>query len=254
MLVLSRKESDKIIFPTVGISVEILRIRGNTTRLGIDAPPEIPVYRHEIADLKSVEFTDASAPGPQLRRVVHAVRDRLAAAAVALNQLHAHLDATGDATAQDFILEVFRNLRALEQETDEAIDSDESSVAQALLVEEDANARNLLASYLRLRGIETTVAADGQDALDFLSLHATPDVVLLNLQPPQCAGRSLVRTLRADASLRGVKLFAISSVDPMSLGVVVGPGGIDRWFPQPVDPEYLASQITGEPGGVATAA
>lgn len=39
MLVLSRKETDKIVFPTLGITVEVLRLRGNVARIGIDAPP-----------------------------------------------------------------------------------------------------------------------------------------------------------------------------------------------------------------------
>ena len=34
MLVLSRRESDKVLFPSLGITVEVLRIQGNKTRLG----------------------------------------------------------------------------------------------------------------------------------------------------------------------------------------------------------------------------
>ena len=38
MLVLSRNNRQKIVFPTLGISVEILHITGNKVRLGIEAP------------------------------------------------------------------------------------------------------------------------------------------------------------------------------------------------------------------------
>ena len=48
MLVLSRGHNDKVVFPTLGISVEILRVAGNKVRLGIEAPEEIPVHRHEV--------------------------------------------------------------------------------------------------------------------------------------------------------------------------------------------------------------
>ena len=50
MLVLSRGRNDKVVFPTLGISVEILRVAGNKVRLGIEAPHEIPVHRHEVSE------------------------------------------------------------------------------------------------------------------------------------------------------------------------------------------------------------
>ena len=37
MLVLSRREDDKIVFPHLGITVEVLRIAGRTVRLGVKA-------------------------------------------------------------------------------------------------------------------------------------------------------------------------------------------------------------------------
>ena len=37
MLVLTRRETEKILFPTLGISIEVMRVQGNKTRLGVDA-------------------------------------------------------------------------------------------------------------------------------------------------------------------------------------------------------------------------
>jgi carbon storage regulator CsrA len=50
MLVLSRSRAQKIVFPSLGISIEILHIAGNRVRVGIDAPADIPVHRHEVAE------------------------------------------------------------------------------------------------------------------------------------------------------------------------------------------------------------
>ena len=50
MLVLSRGFEQKIVFPTLGISVEVLRISGNKVQLGVEAPRDVPVHRHEVAD------------------------------------------------------------------------------------------------------------------------------------------------------------------------------------------------------------
>ena len=48
MLVLSRGLNEKVVFPTLGITVDILRLAGSKVRLGIDAPREIPVMREEL--------------------------------------------------------------------------------------------------------------------------------------------------------------------------------------------------------------
>ena len=50
MLVLSRNSRQKIVFPTLGISIEVLHIAGNKVRVGIDAPVDVPVHRQEVAD------------------------------------------------------------------------------------------------------------------------------------------------------------------------------------------------------------
>ena len=49
MLVLSRRVDEKIFFPALGITLKVVRIKGNTVRLGIEAPPEIRVAREEVA-------------------------------------------------------------------------------------------------------------------------------------------------------------------------------------------------------------
>jgi len=49
MLVLSRKEGEKIIIGD-NIEVEIVAIQGNHVRLGISAPRDIPVHRSETSD------------------------------------------------------------------------------------------------------------------------------------------------------------------------------------------------------------
>ena len=48
MLVLSRRESEKVLLPALGITIEVTRIQGKTVRLGIDAPDEIRIVRGEL--------------------------------------------------------------------------------------------------------------------------------------------------------------------------------------------------------------
>lgn len=61
MLVLTRKLGEGITIDN-GIRVVILGIKGNHVRLGIEAPPETPIYRDEIY-AKIVEENRRAAEG-----------------------------------------------------------------------------------------------------------------------------------------------------------------------------------------------
>jgi len=47
MLVITRKTGERICLGD-DITVTVLEVVGSTVRLGIDAPAEIPVFRHEL--------------------------------------------------------------------------------------------------------------------------------------------------------------------------------------------------------------
>jgi carbon storage regulator len=62
MLVLARRTDEKIVIGE-GIVVTVLAIKGNAVRLGIEAPPEVPVHREEIA--RSIGLHDHLATLPR---------------------------------------------------------------------------------------------------------------------------------------------------------------------------------------------
>ncbi|MDG2015204.1 MAG: carbon storage regulator CsrA [Pirellulaceae bacterium] len=47
MLVLSRKKNESIVIND-DIKIVVVEIRGDKVRLGVEAPKEIPVHRHEV--------------------------------------------------------------------------------------------------------------------------------------------------------------------------------------------------------------
>ena len=47
MLVITRKTGERICLGD-DITITVLEVGGSTVRLGIDAPAEIPVFRHEL--------------------------------------------------------------------------------------------------------------------------------------------------------------------------------------------------------------
>lgn len=53
MLVLSRKTNERILIGEK-IALTVVRIGPNTVRIGIDAPRDVNIRRHEVPDLENV--------------------------------------------------------------------------------------------------------------------------------------------------------------------------------------------------------
>ena len=49
MLVITRKAGEKICLGD-DVTITVMEISGSTVRIGIEAPAEVPIYRHEIWD------------------------------------------------------------------------------------------------------------------------------------------------------------------------------------------------------------
>jgi carbon storage regulator CsrA len=62
MLILTRRKNQKVVFPTLGITVKVVDVSGKTIRLGIDAPREIRVIRDELGPLPLEEKAKVEPP------------------------------------------------------------------------------------------------------------------------------------------------------------------------------------------------
>jgi carbon storage regulator len=61
MLVLSRRTAETVVFPELGITVEVLQVKGNTIRLGIKAPDSVRILRGELDEVRK-EFETPNQP------------------------------------------------------------------------------------------------------------------------------------------------------------------------------------------------
>ena len=52
MLILTRKPNEDIYIGD-NVKIKVTEIRGNTVRIGIDAPPDVPILRGELRPLDS---------------------------------------------------------------------------------------------------------------------------------------------------------------------------------------------------------
>ncbi len=48
MLVLTRRVNERILFPTLDVSIQVVAVQSGLVRLGIQAPGQIPVFREEV--------------------------------------------------------------------------------------------------------------------------------------------------------------------------------------------------------------
>ena len=250
MLVLSRREHERVVFSNLGVSVEVLRVAGNVVRLGIEAPSEIRILREELAgptavnDLSVQRLAHAAALAKTVR---HEIRNRLNVASLGLQVLQRRLESGDGDAAEATIATIFNEL----SEIDAALASSKLAEApqppvrehRALIVEDNPNESGLLAAYLRLNGYAVEVVADGFEALSYLNSHEHPDFVLLDMAMPRCNGPQTVLSIRRDPALRNLRLFAVSGADQRETGVAFGRLGVDRWFSKPVNARELVHEM-----------
>jgi carbon storage regulator CsrA len=256
MLVLSRRLNEKILFPGIDASVQVIAIKPGLVRLGIAAPPEVTVLRDEVKSRR----LQASAPGthgavgpfssPEISRML---QNRLHITSVGLEHLRRQLQAGEAADAEATLASLEEDLHLLRQRLRYEIAKGPLPMAtppgrtrKALLVEDNANERELLARFLRLAGLEVDTVGDGSDGLDYLRQGGRPYVVLLDMGLPRCDGATMVRQIRREPEWQMLKIFAVSGHTPEEFNLGSGPSGVDRWFLKPVDPTVLLRDLSSE--------
>jgi len=158
MLVLSRKPGQKVVFPSLGIAIEVLRSSGTVTRLGVEAPECVPIVRDEVLN-KERELAGAATalpPSQSDRHRQHEWRNKLNHLMLKLQLLQAQLEHGQSDDPESHLAEVISELTELEQSTTDTVV--ESVPPRVLIVEDQANERELLATCLRLGGIDVATA------------------------------------------------------------------------------------------------
>lgn len=111
-----------------------------------------------------------------------------------------------------------------------------------LIVDDDADNRNLMGEFLRLHGYETIMAGDGQTALDEFS-RSEPDLVLLDVVMPSVGGLEVCSRLKADPASRltpVVLVTGLSATEDRIRGLEVG---ADDFLTKPLDQSELLARV-----------
>ncbi len=104
-----------------------------------------------------------------------------------------------------------------------------------LVVDDDANQRDLLTRFLEREGFAVRTAADGRAGLA-LAKSLRPRAILLDVMMPQMDGWSVLTALKADPAVASVPVILVTFVNDPALGSSLGAADL---IPKPVNWERL---------------
>jgi signal transduction histidine kinase/CheY-like chemotaxis protein len=111
-----------------------------------------------------------------------------------------------------------------------------------LVVDDNIDAANSLATLLELRGHRVRTCFDGSAAFE-AAARSNPDVAFIDLNMPHVNGIELSRMIRGQPWGRQLKLIALTGMGQPDDHVRTRAAGFDQHLTKPVDPEDLASAI-----------
>jgi two-component system OmpR family response regulator len=114
-----------------------------------------------------------------------------------------------------------------------------SALPHVLIVDDDAEIRDLLVRYLGRHGFRVDGAADGR-AMHRLLKDGRFDLVVLDLMLPGEDGLSLCRRLRAETDLPVIMLTAVGEEIDRIVGLEMG---ADDYLAKPFNPRELLARI-----------
>jgi carbon storage regulator len=91
MLVLSRRLNEKILFPGMRVSVQVVSLKPGAVRLGIEAPPEVAIWREEIHGGEIPKSLSEGHAARDSESATHLLRSRLKAVSIDLGMARLQL-------------------------------------------------------------------------------------------------------------------------------------------------------------------
>jgi CheY-like chemotaxis protein len=103
---------------------------------------------------------------------------------------------------------------------------------------------------LRYSGHKVEVALDGRSAVDLVR-KVRPDFVFCDLGMPEVSGYDVAKALRADETLRGTQLVALSGYAQTEDRDRAREAGFDAHLAKPADLEAVNAILAIDPSGVS---
>ncbi len=114
---------------------------------------------------------------------------------------------------------------------------------RVLIIEDYEDCAHILCLALESYGHLVRVAATGRDGID-LARAFRPDVIVCDLGLPDVDGLAVARTIRADATLRHVRLVAFTAHGAREPAVAAG---FNAFVRKPADLREITAQLEDAP-------
>ncbi len=115
-------------------------------------------------------------------------------------------------------------------------------MAKVLIVEDEADLRDLIGSTLREAGFTPLPAATGSEGLQ-RALQEQPDLILLDLMLPEMDGFEVCRALQREPATRGIPVILVSGRTSELDRVIGFELGADDYVTKPFSPRELVLRI-----------
>jgi PAS domain S-box-containing protein len=112
-----------------------------------------------------------------------------------------------------------------------------------LLVEDNDDTRELVATLLETRGHRVHCAADGLEGVN-KALEAKPDVALIDIGLPEMSGYDVARRVRATPGTNGIYLVAVTGYGSPDDQARAIEAGFDAHIVKPIDSKHLFELLT----------
>lgn len=111
-----------------------------------------------------------------------------------------------------------------------------------LVVDDDADNREVLSRRLERQGHQTVAAASGREALGLLGGQGF-DLVLLDLMMPEMDGFEVLRRIKADPALASTPVVMISALSEIESVARCIEMGAEDYLPKPFNPTLLRARV-----------
>ena len=111
--------------------------------------------------------------------------------------------------------------------------------ARILVVDDEANIRELLTQEFTEAGYQVTTAANGRDAIALVRTDR-PDLIVLDVMMPEMNGFDAAAVLKNDPVTADIPIVILSIVQDRERGFRVG---VDRYLTKPIDTDLLFREV-----------